>query len=90
MARNTPSAPGETKIPKGAAFFGKECMLNAHVTYIIIIVDAVLLGKAAALLGLLGCFDVLIGHEMVHDKRNFGLVKHIGKAEFFKLIDGNG
>ena len=71
-------------------FLRQEGMFDSHVPYVKVVDDAVASGKAAALFCLLCGFDVFVRDEVVHDHRDSGLVKDLGKACFLKLVDGNG
>ena len=64
-------------------------MFDSHIPCIKEVYNTFASRKASALLCLLGCLDVFVRDKVVHHKRNFCLVKDIGKSGFFKLVDGN-
>ena len=64
-------------------------MLNTHLTHIVEVEDIILVGKLAALLGLGGALDVLIGDEVIQHDGDVRLVKHAVKARLLKLVDGD-
>ena len=71
------------------ALFGKEGVLDSHITDIKVIFDVVLLCKGAALLALLRCLDILIRCKVIHYQGNFILVEDLVKSCFVKFIDGD-
>ena len=58
------------------AFFGQQGVLDAHLAHIVEIEDVVLVGKLAALLGLLRALDVLVGDEVVQHDGDVLFVEH--------------
>ena len=71
------------------AFFRQQGMLNAHLAHIVEVEDIVFVGELAALLGLGGALDVLVGHKVVQHDGNVLFVEHTVKTGLFKLVDGN-
>ena len=71
------------------AFFGQEGVLNTHLAHIVEVEDIIFVGKLAALLGLGGALDVLIGDEVIQHDGNVFLVEHTVKARLLELIDGD-
>ena len=71
------------------AFFRQQSVLNAHLAHIVEVKDVVLVGELAALLGLGGALDVLVGHKVVQHDGNVLFVEHTVKTGLFKLVDGN-
>ena len=69
------------------ALFGQQRMLNAHLADIVEVEDVVFIGELAALFGLGGAFDILIGHKMVEHDVDAGAVEHRVKTGFLKLVD---
>ena len=72
------------------AFFGQEGVLHAHLAHIVEIEDIVLIGKLAALLGLLRALDVLVGDKVIQHDGDVLFVEHAVEPGLFKLVDGNG
>ena len=72
------------------AFFRQQSVLNAHLAHIVEVEDVVFVGKLAALLGLGGTLDVLVGHKVVQHDGNVLFVEHAVKTGLFKLVDGDG
>ena len=71
------------------AFFRQQSVLNAHLAHIVEVKDIVFVGELAALLGLGGALDVLVGHKVVQHDGNVLFVEHTVKTGLFKLVDGN-
>ena len=71
------------------AFFGQEGVLNTHLTHVVEVEDIILVGKLAALLGLGGALDVLIGDEVIQHDGDVRLVEHAVKARLLELVDGD-
>ena len=69
------------------ALFGQQRMLNAHLADIVEVEDVVFIGELAALFGLGGAFDILIGHKMVEHDVDAGAVEHRVETGFLKLVD---
>ena len=72
------------------ALFGKQCVLDAHLPHVEIVVNVKPPGKGAALLALGGGLDVLVGGEVVHHQGDFALVKDPVEARRLELVDGYG
>ena len=70
-------------------FFRQQSVLNAHLAHIVEVEDIVFVGELAALLGLGGALDVLVGHKVVQHNGNVLFVEHTVKTGLFKLVDGN-
>ena len=71
------------------ALFRKEGMLNAHLTYVVVVGQVEAAGKGAALLTLGSSLDVFVGGEVIHDHGDLGGVEDGGEARLFKLVDGD-
>ena len=71
------------------AFFRQQGVLNAHLAHIVEVKDIVFVGELAALLGLGGTLDVLVGHKVVQHDGDVLFVEHTVKTGLFKLVDGN-
>ena len=66
----------------------QERMLDAHRAHVVEVDDAVLEGELAHFLALLGALDVLVGREVVHDKRDLGLVEDLLEVRLAQHADG--
>ena len=71
------------------AFFGQQGVFNAHLAHVVEVEDVVLVCKGAALLGLGGALDVLVGHKVVQHDGHPLLVEYAVKAGLFKFVDGH-
>ena len=71
------------------ALFREQCMLNAHLPHVEVVVDVVLPGKGAHLLALLSGLNVLVGGEVVHHQGDFAFVEDVVEARLFKFVDGH-
>ena len=71
-------------------FSGEKSMLDAHLTYIVIIFDIKSLCEGAAFFALLGALYVLVRNKMIHNESYFLPVEDIFKARPVKLADGDG
>ena len=71
------------------SLFGKKRMLDANVSYIVVVHDIVFICKIAALLALLCRLDVLVRGEMVHYERDLRAVKNAVEAVLLKFVDSD-
>ena len=69
------------------ALFGQQRMLDTHLTHIVEVEDVVFVSKLAALLGLGGALDILVGYKVVQHDVDAGAVKHRVKTGLLKLVD---
>ena len=69
--------------------FGQKCVLDAHLSYVIEVFDLLALRKFARALDLACRLDVLIGREVVHDKRDLALVFDV-TARLLHFANGDG
>ena len=72
------------------AFFGQQGVLDAHLAHIVEVEDIVFVGELAALLGLGGTLDVLVGHKVVQHDGDVLFVEHAVETGALKLVDGDG
>ena len=71
------------------ALLGQQRVLDAHFAHIKEIQNIVFVGKIAALLALLGAFDILVGHKVIQHNVDLGAVKHRGEPGLVELVDGH-
>ena len=71
------------------ALFGQERVLDTHLTHIVEVEDVVFVSELAALLGLGGALDVLVGYKVVQHDVDAGAVKHRVKTGLLKLVDSH-
>ena len=83
------SAPMTQSPAVDDALLGQQGVLDAHLAHIVEVQDVVLVGEGAALLGLGGALDVLVGDKVVQHDGDVFLVEHAVKAGLFKFVDGH-
>ena len=71
------------------SLLGQEGMLDAHITYLEVVLYFVLTGKAAHALCLLSRLDVLVRSEVVGNERDLFLIEDIRRTELRELPYGD-
>ena len=72
------------------ALLGQQRVLDTGATLLPVVRDALLVGKVAHLLGLLGALDVLVGRVVIGNEAHAVAIEHLGRAELAEDVDGNG
>ena len=62
-------------------------MLNPHFPYVKIIADFMPAGKLAHAFAVLGRFNILIRHKMIHYQGDFVLMEHAFRGKLIHLMD---
>ena len=70
--------------------FGKQGVLDAHLTHVVEVGDVMLFREIACGSAQLGGFDVLTGGVVVEDDGDLVFVEHAVKARLFKNVDSDG